>query len=101
MCVLVLESSTLGLWWKDLLGVYVEQSCAKTFCKNPRQIYIKTQNSLIHKICFLLLKTFNLFLLAALGIFYKSLSGKNLKTTRSPIYLKSNLMIARTFSKNK
>ena len=62
MCVLVLESSTLGLWWKDLLGVYVEWSCAKTFCKNPSQIYIKTQNYLIHKILFLLLKGSNLLL---------------------------------------
>ena len=101
MCVLVLESSTLGLWWKYLPGVYVERSCANFFCKNPRQIYIKTQNYLVHKILFLLLKTFNLFLLAALGIFYKLLSEKNLKTTWAPIYLKSNLMIALTFSKNK
>ena len=93
ICVLVLESLTLGIWWNDLLGVYVDALKAwahvtigswswavlcQFFCKNPRQIYIKThvlfsfrneENPLIHKIIFFLLKTFNLFLLAELGNF--------------------------------
>ena len=59
MCVLVLESSVLGLWWKYLLGVYVEWYCAKMFF-----VKIPTKFTLKPKILFLLLKTFNLFLLS-------------------------------------